>query len=404
MINLRHLRAFIAVAASGGVSKAAERLLRAQSVVTRAVHELEDKLKVPLFERRPSGMEITNYGRALLARAQRAAAQFEQAHADMQVLCGKGLPSPRAPVFSMQAANRRLQAFVLLLDVHHMSEVARRLGITQPAVSAAVRELEESLRVALFTRTPRGLFPTPAARALALRIKLAFTELRHAAEEIASLQGITAGHVHVGALALSRAAIIVPRAIARVVARHPGLRINAVEGAFATQEEALRAGELDFVFGALRDFPRDSDLEGEALLEDRLSLTVRGGHPLTRRRFPGWDKLCAYPWVLNRPGTPGRERLEAAFRARGVEAPRVVVETGSLAMTRALLLESDCVTALSPHQFEHELRAKLLATLPFDLPETTRLIGFIRRRGSVLAPSAELLIGALREVVHEGET
>jgi LysR family transcriptional regulator of gallate degradation len=404
MLNLRHLRAFIAVAEIGGVSRAAEFLLRAQSVVTRSVHELESALGVPLFERRPGGMRPTPYGAALLLRARRAAAELAQALGDMQALCGRGLPSARAPVFTMQVSNRRLQAFVLLAELHHMPEVARRLGITQPAVSAAVRELEESLRSALFTRTPHGLLPTPAARALALRAKLALAEVRHAVEEIESLQGKKAGHARIGALALSRAAIIVPRAIARVVARHPDLRVTVVEGAFATQEDALRSGELDFIFGALRDFPRATDLEGEALLVDQLALAVRGGHPLCRRRNPAWRELHAYPWVLNRAGTPGRERLESAFRARGLDMPRVVIDTGSLAMTRALLLESDCITALSPHQFEHELRAGLIASLPYDLPETARWLGFIRRRGSVLPPSAELVVEALREVVHEGET
>lgn len=404
MLNLRQLRAFIAVAESGGVTRAAEQILRAQSAVTRAVHELEETLAVPLFERRPGGMRTTAYGRVLLLRARRAAGELAQAAADMQALCGKGLPSRAAPVFSMQIASRRLQAFVLMVELHSMPEVGRRLGITQPAVSAAIRELEESVRVALFTRTLRGVFPTPAARALALRAKLALAELRHAEEEINSLQGITAGHARIGALALSRTGIIVPRAIARLVKRHPGVRVTLVEGAFATQEEALRSGELDFVFGTLREFPRGSDLEGEALLDDQLALVVRAAHPLARRRSPAWDELHGFPWVLNRAGTPGRERLEKAFRARGLALPRVVIDTGSLAMTRALLLESDCITALSPHQLEHELRARLLASLPFDLPETTRSLGFIRRRGSVLSPSAELVMGALREVVHEGVT
>ena len=403
-LNLRHLRAFLAVADNGGVTAAAKRLLRAQSAVTRAVHELEVDLGISLFERSARGMRMTVYGQALARRTRRAAEELAQARADMERFCGKGLPAALAPIFTMQTGERRLHAFVALLELRSMPEVARRLQISQPAVSAGLRELEDSLEVRLFERTPRGLFPVPAARALGTRVRLALSELRHAEEEIALLRGVAAGHTRVGVLALSRAGILMPRAIARVMHRYPGVRVTLQEGAFATQEEALRAGELDFVFGALREFPRDSELAGEPLLIDRLSVLARVGHPLERRRPLAWRELQEYPWVLNRPGTPGRERLEAAFRSRGLAGPRVNVETGSLAMTRAMLLESDCLTALSPHQFEHELRAKLLARLPYDLPETERSLGLIRRRGAVLPPSAERVVAALREVVQEGDT
>lgn len=399
-MKLRYLRAFVAVARSGGITKAATHLLRAQSVVTRAIGKLEQALAVPLFERRAQGLALTVYGRTLLARAERAAEQLVQARADMQPLCARGLPSATAPVFSMQTSRRHLDAFLQLVELHHMSEVARRLSISQPAVSAAIREIEGGLRTRLFVRTPSGLFPNPAARVLARRVRLAFAELRHAEEELASLRGIDAGHARVGVLPLSKTAIVMPRAIARLTARYPAVRVTLRDGAFDTQEDALRSGELDFIFGALRDFPRDSDLIGEALFDDRLCLIVRAGHPLARARRLSWQRLAGFAWVLNRPGTPGRERLEAAFQQRGLALPRVVIETGSLAMTHGLLLETDFITALSPDQFEREIAAGMIAVLPLELPETVRPIGVIRRRNSVLPPSSERLILALRDVVH----
>ena len=400
LFNLRHLRAFIATAQSGGVSRAAAQLLRAQSVVTRAIHKLEEAIDAPLFERRAKGVELTVYGRALLFRAQRAAGELEQACVDMQPLTGRDPPSPTAPVFSMQTSVRHLSAFLLLVEVHRMQEVASRLGISQPAVSAAIRAMEGGLRTALFIRAPAGLYPNPAARALAHRVKLAFAELRHAEDELAALRGEDAGHVRVGVLPLSRTAIVIPRAIARLVARYPRMHVALRDGAFDTQEDALRSGELDFIFGALRDFTRDPELVCEAFFEDRLALIVRKGHPLAGIKRLPIARLRENSWVLNRPDTPGRDRLEAAFRTRGMAAPRVVVETGSLAMTRALLLETDFITALSPDQFEREIAAAMLAVLPIEFPETARPIGVIRRRTSVLPPSAERLIQSLREVCH----
>ncbi|HEY4138914.1 MAG TPA: LysR family transcriptional regulator [Casimicrobiaceae bacterium] len=63
------------------------------------------------------------------------------------------------------------------------------LGITQPAVSLAVRELEDSIGVALFERTARGMMPTRASVAVALRLKRALAEIRHAVADIAALLG-----------------------------------------------------------------------------------------------------------------------------------------------------------------------------------------------------------------------
>lgn len=399
--SFRLLRVFVAVAECGSISKAAQRLYRAQSAVTRSIHELERAVGGPLFERHPAGMSLTDMGRVLLRRARRAAAEFDEARRDVLAFSTASTPARNASLYSMQVANARLAAFVMLTELHHMPAVAQQLGLTQPAVSAAVRSLEESLQTKLFERTSRGLFPTPAASALAVRAKLAFAELRHGAEEIEALRGVTRGHVRVGILALSRSAVIVPRAVAGLARAQPDIRVSLVEGSFAMQELALRSGELDFVFGALRTFPPGSDFVGEPLLEDSLSVVVRAGHPLAAARRVSLRQLAGYQWVLNHSGTPGRERLEATFHARRLELPRVMVETGSLAMTLSVLLETDLLTALSRHQVEPELRAGMVAVLPMELPLTRRSIGIIRRKGSVPSPSAALLASEIRKIVAD---
>ena len=100
-----------------------------------------------------------------------------------------------------------------------MPTVASQLGITQPAVSAAVRELEASLGMLLFERTPKGMLPTGHVETLALHVTRALAELRDARDEITSLRGTTKGTVAVGALPLGRTLILKPRATLQAVAR-----------------------------------------------------------------------------------------------------------------------------------------------------------------------------------------
>jgi LysR family transcriptional regulator of gallate degradation len=387
--ELRQLRAFLAVADQGSANRAGAALFRAQSAVSRSIHKLEGELGVPLFERRARGMLVTEYGRALLVRARRVHAEMQRARADLAALFDAGRVR-NAPIFGMLAPERRVRAFVALTEQHHMPSVADSLGITQPAVSIAVRELEDSIGVALFERTARGMMPTPAGAALALRLKRALAEIRHAAADIASLRGITQGTVTVGALPLGRTRLL-PESIAVAAARYPGLRIATMEGTFETLAAALRAGDLDFILGALRLPGHASDLQGEPLAVDELAIVARAGHPFAARRRVSAADLTAAQWILPRANTPNRMLFERAMAKAGLPAPGVRVETSDLAVLRGVLANSDLLTAISPRQLSYELSAGLLARLVAPLPDMRRVIGITRRADSLASPGAKIL-------------
>ncbi|MGE0735618.1 MAG: LysR family transcriptional regulator [Alphaproteobacteria bacterium] len=396
-IGLRHLRAFLAAGETGGVGKAAARLRRTQSAISRSIHILERELGVALFERHPAGMAPTEAGRALLARGAAAAAEFRAVADDMKALEVRRVPPAASPVFAMTVDNSRFEAFIAVTEDHHVASAARRLGLTQPAISASIRQLEASLGAKLFERSLQGLRPTPLGEALAVRAKRAFAELRHAAAEISALQGALAGTVAVGALPFGRT-IILPRAINRLLDANPGLRVATTEGPFDTLARALRSGDLDFIFGALREPPPADDLVGEPVLRDKLSVFARKAHPLAGETSLRFEQVRKLRWVLPRQGTPARHLFDGLFVRRGLTPPDDVIETSSLAMVRALLMESDRVTALSRHQVHYELAYGMLAELQLDLGETGRPIGFMRRTGSLPSPGAALLMDAIRAV------
>ena len=389
-LELRHLRAFLAVAEQGSANRAGLSLFRAQSAVSRSIHKLEQELGVRLFERRARGMLVTEYGRALLVRAQRVQAEMEHARSDLGSLVDRGKVRT-APIFGMLTHERRIRAFVALTEQHHMPSVAESLGITQPAVSMAVRQMEDGIGTALFERSARGMIPTPAGAALALRLKRAQAEIRHAVADIAALRGITQGTVTVGALPLSRTRLL-PESIAGLVGKYPGLRVATIEGSFETLAASLRSGDLDFILGALRPAEYASDLTGDALGDDALAIVSRSGHPWAlRKRIPARD-LARARWVLPRVNTPNRSLFERALTTRGLPAPDVVVETSDLAVLRGVLVNSDLLTAISPRQLSYELAAGLLASLPIALPDTRRVIGITRRADSLAWPGAKLLM------------
>jgi len=389
-LELRHLRAFLAVAEEGSAYRAGEALFRAQSAVSRSIQKLEAELGVQLFERRAHGMLPTEYARALLVRGRRVQEELKHARAELSAMAGKG-GVRNAAIFNMLAHDRGMRVFIALTEHHHMPSVADSIGISQPAVSMSIRQIEDSVGLALFERTARGMIPTEAGTALALRLKRALAESRHALADIAALRGVTQGTVTVGALPLGRTRLL-PESIARVVAGHPGLRVATIEGSFEALAASLRSGDIDFILGALRPADYASDLSGVALADDALAIVARAGHPWAHRKRIAPSALARARWVLPRVNTPNRSLFERAMASRGLASPDVVVETSDLAVLRGVLINTDLLTAISPRQLSYELAAGSLRTLPIALPDTKRVIGITRRSDSLPSPGARALM------------
>jgi len=400
-VNLRHLQAFAAVAAAGSVTQAAEALYRVASAVTRALAELEAVLGAQLFERKARGMLLTVYGEAVLARARRVAQEFAGACQDLPAGADGLRPLDARTLQSAMFSARRLALFAGLAELHHMPTVAQRFGVTQPVLSALVRELESRTGCALFVRSAQGVQPTRAGAQLAFRCRRALAELRAIGSDLAAIRGVVQGSVVVGALPLSRTRLL-PEAIAALLRNHPHVHVSTVESPYEALAAALRSGDVDFIIGALRPPQQVRDLVQEPLFEDRIALVARAGHPLTRRRRIGFADLMRARWVLSRRGAPARELLERSFGQSGQAAPEPAVETGDLALLRGLLQASDMLTAISAHQLHYEIEAGTLVVLDFALESTQRTIGIAQRDGALASPCARALIDEIRASVRQG--
>jgi LysR family transcriptional regulator of gallate degradation len=396
LVSLRHLHAFNAVAASGGIRRSSESLFRASSAVARSVSALEASLDAQLFERKGRGMLLTAAGDVVRLRADRIEAELQAVRDDAVRLRDRGGPA----VGGIEALlnERRLQAATLLADMHHMPSVAHAMGVSQSAVSQAVARLEDMLGQPLFLRTAHGMMPTDAGRRWTVSFERVLAELRHIPEDIAALAGVVLGVVTVGALPLARSQLL-PEAIARVLQRHPQLHIRSLESPYEELTANLLSGRIDFIVGAQRAGSAGADaFASRALFEDQAVLVARTGHPLASRKKLALADLADYPWVLSRSGTPLRESLVQFFEGQGAAAPSPAVETGDLALLRGLLVASDMLTVLSAHQLHHEVRTGQLQVLPFAMPGLARSIGVTTRKNAHLSPGAVALMAEIEAV------
>jgi LysR family transcriptional regulator of gallate degradation len=398
LVSLRHLHAFNAVAASGGIRRSSESLFRASSAVARSVAALEESLGAQLFERKGRGMLLTAAGDVVRKRADRIEAELHEVREEAVRLRDRSGAKTGGKVGGIEALlnERRLQAASLLAEAHHMPSVAHVMGVSQSAVSQAIARLEDMLGQPLFLRTAHGMVPTDAGRRWTESFERVLAELRHIPEDIAALAGVVLGVVSIGALPLARSQLL-PVAISSVLKRHPQLQIRSLESPYEELTASLLSGRIDFIVGAQRAGVGDA-FESRSLFEDKAALVARAGHPLTRRSKLKFDDLGGYPWGLSRSGTPLRESLVQFFERQGKQPPSPAVETGDLALLRGLLVSSDMLTVLSAHQLHHEVRTSQLVVLPFDMPGMERTIGVTTRKNAHLSPGAYALLAEIETI------
>jgi LysR family transcriptional regulator of gallate degradation len=397
-VHLRHLHAFSAVAAAGSIAQAAEGLVRVPSAVTRSVAQLEATLGRSLFIRSSRGVTLNAQGERVLVRAQRIEREFDELRVQLVARGGLASAADPKPVFMSILNGRRLAVIASLSETRNMPSVARDFGITQPAISVALKDLERGLGVALFERRSGGLVPTVAGELVAFHLKRVLAELRHTVPDLAAGEGVLQGSVHVGAPTLGRLEIL-PAAIASLLARHPQLHVVVIERPCDALAAPLRNGDIDFTLGVLGSEDEAVHLEQQPLFDDHIAVIARAGHPLVSVPAVGVEALHEATWALPRRGVSSREMLERFFLEAGHTPPMPVVEAGDPAVLCGLLRESDMLTAVSPHRLRSELRDGRLVTLDVPLGRLRRRIGLTQRLGALPSPGARALMQELKNAV-----
>ncbi|MFT4151986.1 MAG: LysR family transcriptional regulator [Paracoccaceae bacterium] len=381
--NLRHLRAFLAVAETGSITRAAAICNVSQPAITQAVAKLERLARQPLFLRRTGGMFPTEAGEALLSRLRRAFALLDPAMADL------------APRLRLTATAAQLQALVALVEAENFTLAARRMGLAQPTVHRAITALEDEAGRPLFERRAHGALPIRAAQALAQAAQLAFAELDQAESDLAELAGHEVGRIVIGAMPLSRSHLL-PRAIARFRLHRPTLPIRALDGPYDDMMAGLRRGEVDFLIGALREPTPIGDVQQQRLFDDTLVMVARPGHPLAGNAAVSIPEIARFPVVVAAEGVPARHAFDRLFAETG--PPASLVETGSMILMREVLRVSDHIGCISGLQVAAEVELGSLAILPADMRQTTRPIGLTLRRDWVPTRAQAEFLSDLRAV------
>ena len=214
----------------------------------------------------------------------------------------------------------QLRSFVAVAEAGHLTRAAEKLHISQPAVSAQIKALEDELDLSLFERTPSGMVLTSAGERLlndAGRVLAAAQALRNVAK---ALKGEVTGKVRVGTTS-DPAFIRVGEFLNATVTRHPLLQVELHQEVTGAAFTKVRDGELDasFYYG---------DIEHPAVEGLRLrSSTYRVAAPAAWKRRvvdADWAEIATQPWVITPSISTHHKLVRALFDKHAVEPTRVV--------------------------------------------------------------------------------
>lgn len=230
---------------------------------------------------------------------------------------------------------RHLRAFCHVAEERHFGRAARRLAVSQPALSVQIRRLEEMVGVTLFERHTRQVALTDAGRALEEAARRLLRDVETAVRTTREAGQGAAGELRVGfgpTLMLSTLAHV----IRTYRLRYPRVRVDLRELTTTEQTTALLTGQLDV--GFVRGAEADPRLYAELFAREPLVVAVARDHPRAGQRRLRLEELAGDPWVLfPRAIAPTfHDQVMALCRAAGF-TPRVVQETREVHTTVGLV-------------------------------------------------------------------
>lgn len=230
----------------------------------------------------------------------------------------------------------QLQCFIVVLEEGGFKRATARLGITQPALSYQIKQLEEELGVPLFHRRPGGITPTEAGRVLLEHAHQVISAVQEAHQVVRELSDGVNGEIRIGTVN-SVGTYFLPQALWEIRAKHPMVRPKLLYRNSDELLESLLANKLDVVL--VVDPPPERRLRHELVLEEHISLVSSPGHPLYGRAKVDPAELKDVQFISLSPQTPTgaliRDHLDRvgvsvvpAVSTDNVETVKRMVEAG----------------------------------------------------------------------------
>ena len=294
----------------------------------------------------------------------------------------------------MNVTLRQLRVFQSVAATRNFSRTGEAVGLTQPAVSRAIAELERELGLRLLDRTTREVELTEAGRSLSARLDRALDELDATLADVAGLADADGGKVRV-ASSPTLSAYLMPDCIAACARAAPRVRFLLFDRIQQHVLESVRDGEVDF--GVVVQPQALDDLHCEAILQEPFVLVTPTTHRLARATSVRWKALDGEPLVLLDAASGSRRYVDDALARHGATCK--VEQELSHPTTVFQMVQAGIGLTVMPRLAIPPGGLHRLAVRPL-LPRLERTVMLVRRRERALSPVAERVWGIVASTVR----
>lgn len=284
----------------------------------------------------------------------------------------------------MNISSRDISAFLALAELKNFTRAANRCHLSQPAFSALIKALEDSVGLRLFDRSTRHVLLTREGERFLQSAQRIHAELQACEKAMQDTASLAQGHVSV-ALLPSLAAGWLPQVLRRFITQYPGVELDIMDVLSEPCINAVAHGQADFALAAMRvDTP---ELQAEIFCSDEFHLVCRKDHPLAEQAQISLPDLLPYRFIHLARHSSVRQYFEAALFPASLQT---LAEVEQLATVMGLVQANLGITAVPALTLFHFDKPDLV-TRPLAIPGLERHIYLVRKRGISLSVAAQTL-------------
>ncbi|MBK9527045.1 MAG: LysR family transcriptional regulator [Acidobacteria bacterium] len=289
---------------------------------------------------------------------------------------------------------RQLKAFLAIAEAKTFTAGARRVNVTQAAISMQIRQLEDEVGLQLFTRTPRRVILTEAGEYLLDRARKILREHDTALAEIAELGGVEHGRLRIGSASAEFATLQLPHILQGLREKFPNSELAVSAGTSQTLVDKIMHGEIDIAFVSLP--VENSSITTDLLFSDEIVAIAHPSHPMANERYISAAALAGEKLILGERGGNTRRMIDDFFNAANVR-PNITMELSRQEAINQMVENNLGVGTAGAKTIADEIREGRLTSWMIEGAEINWELGLARLRGGYFSPIAKEFVGLCKE-------
>lgn len=286
----------------------------------------------------------------------------------------------------MSFSFRQVRYFIAAADAGKISLAAAGLGVSQSAVTTAIKGLEDELDAQLFERHPHGVILTYEGHQFLQHAQNIEATMAEASRALRRTGSEVTGEIRVG-LTYTVAAYFLPQILARFVRAFPGVTVRMQELPRSEIESGIVNGGLDIAVMLVSNLENSQNIDSEVLVRSRRRLWACADHPLVAEETVTLAQIAQEPYVMLTVDEADQTAMR--YWRRSPHRPNVIFETSSVEAVRSMVATGMGVAILSDMVYRPwSLDGQRIEVRPVDGDVPTMDVGLGWRRGVNMTPSA----------------